>query len=58
MFERLTLSSPVLRGRCHEVTEGVFLSDCAMPETNTPSALSGRLPRKTGEESVRPAHHV
>jgi ribosome-binding factor A len=32
-------------------TEGVFTADSAMFEANTPSAPSGHLPRKTGEEN-------
>jgi very-short-patch-repair endonuclease len=33
---------------------GVFPSDCAMPETNTPSDPSGYLPRGKGEENFAP----
>jgi hypothetical protein len=44
------LCSPAPRGSCREATEGVFLSISAMLEANTPSAPSGHLPRKTGED--------
>jgi hypothetical protein len=50
-------SSPVPRGRCHEVTEGVFASAFALLEANTPIPPSGYFPRWAGEENGPRAPH-
>jgi very-short-patch-repair endonuclease len=40
----LNFSSPAQRGRCHKGGMGVFSSESAMPEANTPSALRAPPP--------------